>query len=63
MPHHTLYDHFETYLKELVPKVGHADRVSSCKDYYYGLMLSLPRKSNEHIAATVDPALLIGVAQ
>ena len=56
MLHHTLRDHFEAYLKELAPQLGHADRVASFKDYCYGLMLSLPRKSIEPIAATVDPA-------
>lgn len=42
MLHHTLRDHFEAYLKELAPQLGHADRVSSFKDYCYGLMLPLP---------------------
>lgn len=45
MPHHTLRDHFEAYLEELAPTLGHADRVSNSKDYCYDLMLSLPRKS------------------
>ena len=45
MPHHTLHEHFEAYLEELAPKLGHADRVASFKDYGYGLMLSLPRKA------------------
>lgn len=45
MPHHTLHDHFDAYLEELAPKLGHSDYVSSFKNYCYGLMLSLPRKS------------------
>ncbi|CAM4106967.1 Transposase IS701-like DDE domain-containing protein [Vreelandella rituensis] len=56
MPHHTLHERFESYLEELAPLLGHADRVSSFKDYCYGLMMSLPRKSIEPMAASVDPA-------
>lgn len=51
MPHHTLHERFESYLEGLA-----ADRVPSFKDYCYGLMMSLPRKSIEPIAASVDPA-------
>lgn len=50
-----LRDRFEVYLEELAPKLGHADRVPSFKDYCYGLMLPLTRKSIEPIAASVDP--------
>lgn len=56
MLHLTIRDHFEAYLKELAPTLGHADRVSNYKGYCYGLMLSLPRKSIEPIATIVDPA-------
>lgn len=55
MPHHPLHDRFDAYLDELTPKLGHADRVPSFKAYCYGLMLPLPRKSIEPIAASVDP--------
>lgn len=51
----TLRDRFDTYLEALAPQLGHADRLSGFKDYCYGLMLSLTRKSIESIAESVDP--------
>ncbi len=56
MAHHTLPEAFDVYLDELAPKLEHADRVSGFKDYCYGLMLFLPRKSIDPIAASVNPA-------
>lgn len=50
-----LRDRFDAYLDELAFKLGHADRVHHFKAYCYGLMLPLPRKSIEPIAASVDP--------
>ncbi len=38
---------------------GHADRVRSFRDYCYGLMLLLPRKSIEPIAASLDPEIAL----
>ncbi|MBB3233155.1 IS701 family transposase [Halomonas stenophila] len=55
MSRSTLHDGFDAYLDGLAPQLGHADRVRSFKDYCYGLMLSLPRKSIEPIAASLDP--------
>lgn len=55
MPRPTIHDSFDAYLEELAPKLGHADRVPSFKDYCYGLMLPLPRKSIDPLAASVDP--------
>ena len=55
MPRPSIQDSFDAYLDELAPKLGHADRVPSFKDYCYGLMLPLSRKSIEPLAASVDP--------
>ncbi|MGP9417171.1 transposase, partial [Halomonas sp. AOP7-E1-9] len=55
MVNDALHDRFETYLDELAPRLGHADRVQGFQDYCRGLMLPLKRKSIEPIAASVDP--------
>lgn len=51
-----LHERFESYLDTLATQLGHADRVAGFKGYCYGLMMSLPRKSVEPMAASVDPA-------
>ncbi len=55
MPRPMIHDSFDAYLEELAPKLGHADLVPSFKDYCSGMMLPLPRKSIEPLAASVDP--------
>lgn len=55
MVNDALHDRFETYLDELAPRLGHADRVKGFQNYCRGLMLPLERKSIEPIAASVDP--------
>ncbi|MGP9645327.1 MULTISPECIES: transposase, partial [unclassified Halomonas] len=55
MVNDALHDRFETYLDELAPRLGHADRVKGFQNYCRGLMLPLERKSVEPIAASVDP--------
>lgn len=46
---------FEQYLDHLAVGIGHADRISALKQYCTGLMLPLPRKSAEPLAAHIDP--------
>jgi SRSO17 transposase len=48
-------DAFEQYLDHLAAGLGHADRVRRLKEYCTGLMLPLPRKSVEPLAAHLDP--------
>ena len=46
---------FDDYMACLMLGLGHADRHSGLTGYCTGLMLPLPRKSVEPIAARVDP--------
>src|SRR3546814_252244 len=46
---------FDVYLEHLSEGLGHADRHAGLRGYCTGLMLSLPRKSVEPMAARVDP--------
>nr|WP_228536224.1 transposase [Noviherbaspirillum malthae] len=48
-------DTFEQYLEHLAAGFGHADRVDAFKQYRTGLMLPLPRKCAEPLAAHIDP--------
>ena len=45
----------DEYLEHLCAALGHADRRASLKDYCRGLMLPIPRKSVEPLAACTDP--------
>src|SRR6201996_7428163 len=47
---------FEDYINELVSVIGHADRVVALHDYCTGLLLPVPRKSVEPMAALTAPA-------
>lgn len=46
---------FEEYMTHLADGLGHMDRHAGLKGYCTGLMLPLPRKSVEPMAARVDP--------
>lgn len=46
---------FDVYLEHLSEGLGHADRHAGLRGYCTGLMLPLPRKSVEPMAARVDP--------
>ena len=46
---------FDGYLKHLAGGLGHMDRHAGLKGYCTGLLLPLPRKSVEPMAARVDP--------
>lgn len=46
---------FDHYLEHLSEGLGHADRHAGLRGYCTGLMLPLPRKSVEPMAARVDP--------
>lgn len=46
---------FNAYLDYLCDGLGHADRVAGLRGYCTGLMLPLPRKSVEPMAAGLDP--------
>lgn len=48
-------DTFEQYLDHLAAGIGHADRISALRQYCTGLMLPVPRKSVEPLAAQMDP--------
>jgi SRSO17 transposase len=52
----TRAERFENYLTLLSQQMDHADRVQPLRDYLTGLLLSLPRKSIEPLAAKVAPA-------
>jgi SRSO17 transposase len=46
---------FEQYLDHLAQGLGHADRRAGLEGYCTGLMLPLSRKSEEPMAAGLDP--------
>ena len=46
---------FERYMEHVAAGLGHIDRHAGLKGYCTGLMLPLPRKSVEPMAARVDP--------
>ena len=46
---------FERYMEHLAAGLGHRDRHAGLKGYCTGLMLPLPRKSVEPMAARMDP--------
>ena len=48
-------DRFDRYLDHLSEGLGHADRHAGLRGYCTGLMLPLPRKSVEPMAARLDP--------
>jgi SRSO17 transposase len=48
-------DRFDHYLEHLSEGLGHADRHAGLRGYCTGLMLPVPRKSVEPMAARVDP--------
>ncbi len=48
-------EEFERYLTHLAQGLGHADRHAGLSGYCTGLMLPLPRKSVEPMAARIDP--------
>ncbi|MDO9571443.1 MAG: IS701 family transposase, partial [Hydrogenophaga sp.] len=48
-------ERFDLYLEHLSAGWGHADRHAGLRGYCTGLMLPLPRKSVEPMAARVDP--------
>ncbi len=48
-------ERFDRYLEHLSAGLGHADRHAGLRGYCTGLMLPLPRKSVEPMAARVDP--------
>jgi SRSO17 transposase len=47
---------FDAYVEALVGVIGHADRAEPLKDYCFGLMLPVERKSVEPLAAVVAPS-------
>jgi hypothetical protein len=48
-------DDFDHYLDHLAAALAHVDRVGPMKEYCTGLMLPVPRKSVEPLAAQLDP--------
>jgi SRSO17 transposase len=48
-------DDFDHYLEHLAAALGHVDRIGPMKEYCTGLMLPVPRKSVEPLAAQLDP--------
>ena len=46
---------FEQFIEHLAARLGHMDRHAGLKGYCTGLMLPLPRKRVEPMAARVDP--------
>ena len=48
-------ERFDRYLAHLSQGLGHADRQAGLRGYCTGLMLPLPRKSVEPMAARLDP--------
>ena len=48
-------EEFNRYMAQLSERLGHADRQAGLSGYCTGLMLPLPRKSIEPMAASVDP--------
>ena len=48
-------EEFNRYMAHLSERLGHADRHAGLSGYCTGLMLPLPRKSIEPMAASVDP--------
>jgi SRSO17 transposase len=52
----TRAERFENYLTLLSQQMDHADRVRPLREYLTGLLLPLPRKSIEPLAAKVGPA-------
>lgn len=51
----TSSDTLEQRLRHLAVGIGHADRADALKQYCTGLMLPLPRRSVEPLAAYIDP--------
>lgn len=47
---------FDAYVKALTEVIGHADRAEPLRDYCTGLMMPVPRKSVEPLAALTAPS-------
>ena len=47
---------FDAYVEALTEVIGHADRAEPLRDYCTGLMMPVPRKSVEPLAAVMAPS-------